>query len=273
MILLYSSKILSLLAGSIATVWNGKNESYNVRRDNTAGYGIECNQCSTEQARLETSKIQADNRQTGRIFIVLIVAFKLSGYCKREAYGLSVFLNTEFPTRLQPRPLEWKPRDGILEYSGGYLMPKFTHAGKAFIQRITALTASTGLFIPLIYSIVTEAKGEVHGAVIVIPQTLKPTTEHLYNPAPAGLNCAHSVSRTDGSLRNFLLLADNRHGYSQSGFLFVLNKSRLFNGVTCSSAFMHAVTSRTDFSDYKHPARLRNELGASQSTLLEANHA
>lgn len=152
-------------------------------------------------------------------------------------------------------------------------MPKITHAKEAFIQRITALTASTGLIIPLVYSIVTEAKEEAGGAVIVNPEILSTIPDNLCIPVFSRLHSGASVSRTDRSLRNSFIEADDRHGKSPSGFLFVCNKSHLYNGVACSSAFMRAVSSIADFSDYKHPARLRNEQGAFKSNIEEANHA
>lgn len=190
------------------------------------------------------------------------------------AYPFS--LNTEFPTRLQPRPLEWKPRDGILEYSGGYTMPKFNHARKAFTQRITALSASTGLFIPLIYSLIRQTAPAQNSERCdsVVSDFPKNSTLHLYNTAPTGLNCAHSVSRTDRSLGNSLTAADNRNGNNPSGF-FICNKSRLNNGGACSGAFnMPLASVVASFLDYKNPAtRLGNGLRASKLITTEANHA
>lgn len=109
---------------------------------------------------------------------------------------------------------------------------------------------------------------------LILARLIGATHPTLYTSSLFGLNCAHSVSRTDRSLENSSILADNRLGNSQSGFLLFRNKSRLNNGGACGGASMRAVTSMTDFLALQaSAARLENGQGAFQSKILEANHA
>lgn len=99
------------------------------------------------------------------------------------------------------------------------------------------------------------------------------TVPRLYAASVIGLHSLLSVKATDKSLGNSFIPADNRQGESRSGF-FIQNKSHLFNGGACSSAFMHAATGIADFLDYKAPAtRLGNGHGVSNSHIPEARHA
>ena len=99
------------------------------------------------------------------------------------------------------------------------------------------------------------------------------TVARLYAASVIGLHSLLSVKATDKSLGNSLTLKDNRQGERRSG-IFIRNKSHLFNGGACSIAFVRAVTSVTDFLDYKAPAtRLGNGYGVSKLQTLEAYHA
>lgn len=100
------------------------------------------------------------------------------------------------------------------------------------------------------------------------------TVPRLYAASVIGLHSLLSVKATDKSLGNSYVLADNRRGMSQRRFLFIRNKSHLFNGGACGIAFMRAVTSMAVFLDHKAPAtRLGNGHGVSNVDILEAYHA
>lgn len=91
---------------------------------------------------------------------------------------------------------------------------------------------------------------------------------------PSGLNFGLSVSRTDTGLRNLNTTADDRRGYTRSGFLFVRNLSHLFTGVACSCLFRHGFRcGRISQNCNAMPARLRNGRTASLINTSEANHA
>lgn len=117
--------------------------------------------CSDEQAETGISEIKkADTAYTRRIFYVRLAMpprTELRGFAYRKPYGLPFsFLSGYSRPASDPHPLTGI-KDGIRFYQKGGNMPKFNHASKASsIQRITLLTAVTGLYVPLIYTITID---------------------------------------------------------------------------------------------------------------------
>lgn len=96
----------------------------------------------------------------------------------------------------------------------------------------------------------------------------------LYGLYLLGLKSLVSVKATDTGLRNLNILADNRLGESQSGFLFIRILSHLLMGVACSCDLSHGYQDdRISQSCNAMPTRLRNGRMASQLNILEANNA
>lgn len=94
----------------------------------------------------------------------------------------------------------------------------------------------------------------------------------LYGLYLLGLKSLVSVKAT--GLRNLNILADNRLGESQSGFLFIRILSHLLMGVACSCDLSHGYQDdRISQSCNAMPTRLRNGRMASQLNILEANNA
>lgn len=95
----------------------------------------------------------------------------------------------------------------------------------------------------------------------------------LYGLYLLGLKSLVSV-KADTGLRNLNILADNRLGESQSGFLFIRILSHLLMGVACSCDLSHGYQDdRISQSCNAMPTRLRNGRMASQLNILEANNA
>lgn len=96
----------------------------------------------------------------------------------------------------------------------------------------------------------------------------------LYGLYLLGLKSLVSVKASDAGLRNLNILADNRLGESQSGFLFIRILSHLLMGVACSCDLSHGYQDdRISQSCNAMPTRLRNGRMASQLNILEANNA
>ena len=96
----------------------------------------------------------------------------------------------------------------------------------------------------------------------------------LYGFYLSALQFSVSVKATDTGLRNLNILADNRLGESQSGFLFIRILSHLLMGVACSCDLSHGYQDdRISQSCNAMPTRLRNGRMASQLNILEANNA
>ena len=104
--------------------------------------------------------------------------------------------------------------------------------------------------------------------------SIAPSRLRLYGLYLLGLKSLVSVKATDTGLRNLNILADNRLGESQSGFLFIRILSHLLMGVACSCDLSHGYQDdRISQSCNAMPTRLRNGRMASQLNILEANNA
>ena len=104
--------------------------------------------------------------------------------------------------------------------------------------------------------------------------SIAPSRLRLYWLYLLGLKSLVSVKATDTGLRNLNILADNRLGESQSGFLFIRILSHLLMGVACSCDLSHGYQDdRISQSCNAMPTRLRNGRMASQLNILEANNA
>lgn len=103
---------------------------------------------------------------------------------------------------------------------------------------------------------------------------VNPTVPRLYTFPSLGLNFALSVKATDTGVGNLNILADNRLGESQSGFLFIRILSHLLMGVACSCDLSHGYQDdRISYTVKPCPPAVGSGCMASQLNILEANNA
>ena len=96
----------------------------------------------------------------------------------------------------------------------------------------------------------------------------------LYGLYLLGLKSLVSVKATDTGVGNLNILADNRRGTSQSGFLFIRILSHLLMGVACSCDLSHGYQDdRISYTVKPCPPAVGSGRMASQLNILEAFYA
>lgn len=100
------------------------------------------------------------------------------------------------------------------------------------------------------------------------------SSPRLYGLYLLGLQSLVSVKATDTGVGNLNILADNRLGESQSGFLFIRILSHLLMGVACSCDLSHGYQDdRISYTVKPCPPAVGSGRMASQLNILEAFYA
>lgn len=104
--------------------------------------------------------------------------------------------------------------------------------------------------------------------------SIAPSRPRLYGLYLLGLKSLVSVKATDTGVGNLNILADNRLGESQSGFLFIRILSHLLMGVACSCDLSHGYQDdRISYTVKPCPPAVGSGRMASQLNILEAFYA